>query len=749
MTKFRYLSIKKKLLAISMLTSGVALFFASLAFIGSESLASWTSARKNISSLARVIGKNCVAALTFDDQDAANDTLRALSAEPQIVFARIYRVDKSVFAEYRRKGNMVNASESESKSILEESTFGSWSDDNYFFHRGELHVFEPIVLDQRNIGMVEVSTDLGELYKRLQSVVLICAIILVLSFLVGCAISIRIQRTISEPIMALTHTMDNVSKNKDYSIRVEKKSQDELGMLFDGFNEMLAEIQARDEKLHFTQFSVDHMGDAAFWIASDGSILYVNNAACTTLGYSRDELLSMKIFDLSPNLTKSRSMKHWKSIRLRKSFAFESTYMRKDGTIFPVEVSSNYLEYQGREYVFDFARDITERRRLQTQLEQAQKMEAIGTLAGGVAHDLNNILGGLVSYPDLLLMELPDDSPYKNPLLAVKKSGEKAAAVVQDMLTLARRGVGPTSAVNLNEIVTDYLKTPEHNKILQSNPGIDFEICLEEGLPNILGSALHLSKALMNLVSNAAEAMPDGGAAIITTFSLSFENPLHRYETIKEGHYAVLRVEDKGCGISKTDMARIFDPFYTKKVMGRSGTGLGMTVVSGTVKDHKGFIDTKSIEGRGARFDLYFPITNEVPQKKKIPDSVETSAGTERILVIDDIEEQRNIASLLLGRLDYQVDTVSSGEEAVEFLRKEQVDLLILDMIMEPGMDGLETYKKILDFRPGQKAVIASGYAETDRVKEAMRLGVGAYVKKPYTIEKLGKAVRDELDRQL
>ncbi len=393
--------------------------------------------------------------------------------------------------------------------------------------------------------------------------------------------------------------------------------------------------------------------------------------------------------------------------------------------------------------------DISETRRLEAQLQQAHKMEAIGTLAGGVAHDLNNILTGLVSYPDLLLMELPSDHPLGEIALTIKKSGQRAAAIVQDLLTLARRGVAIQEPVNLNQIISDYFQTPEHEKLASLHPQVQFETCLEDGLLKVSGSPIHLSKAVMNLVVNAAESMTDGGVVRIETANHYLDEPLKGFEEVRAGEYILLSVIDSGIGISSKDLPRIFEPFYTKKVMGRSGTGLGLAVVLGTIKDHKGYIDVHSTEGKGTRFDLYFPISRvEGGNEKRNPVSLEDLHGREKILVVDDVPEQREIASLILTRLGYQVITASSGEEAVRRLEKETADLLILDMILEGGMDGLDTYRKVLQRYPGQKAIVVSGYAETDRVQEAQRLGAGAYVRKPFVLEKIGQVVRKELDKK-
>ncbi|BBO82991.1 hypothetical protein DSCO28_35570 [Desulfosarcina ovata subsp. sediminis] len=387
-----------------------------------------------------------------------------------------------------------------------------------------------------------------------------------------------------------------------------------------------------------------------------------------------------------------------------------------------------------------------ERAKLEVQLQRVQKMEAIGMLAGGVAHDLNNILTGIVSYPDLLLMQLPEDSSLKDPLQTIKQSGQKATAIVQDLLTLARRGVVVNEIINLNTIVNDYLQSPENKKILSFHENVRIVTDLEENPYNISGSSVHLSKTIMNLVSNAAEAMPEGGTITIATKTVYIDRPIGTYEEVKAGEYVRISVADTGSGMSAEDSEKIFEPFFTKKKMGRSGTGLGMSVVWGAVKDHQGYIDVQTELGKGTTFYLYFPVTRE-KMKSAQPDSpIEDYKGHgETILVVDDVKEQRDIAQMIFSKLGYAVVTVESGEKAVAYVKENAVDLILLDMIMGSGIDGLETYTRILELCPGQRAIITSGFSETDRIRKAKRLGARQYIKKPYTLEKIALAVKTEL----
>ncbi len=514
-----------------------------------------------------------------------------------------------------------------------------------------------------------------------------------------------------------------------------KESEKKYRMLFNSMMDAFAFHEAvYDEKGKFVDYR----------------FLEINHMYEKIIGLKREEVIGKSVLEVSPHTGKQWIDIYGRVIQTGEPVQFEYYH----------EVSGKYYEVNAyRPEPDTFASvfsDITERKRaeqekqeLEEKLINMKKMEAIGRLAGGVAHDLNNVLSAIVSYPDLLLMRLPEDSTLRKPIITIQQSGQKAAAIVQDMLTLARRGVAVKEVVNLHDVLTNYLLSPEYEKLKNYHPDITIKTEIDEDLFNIEGSSIHLSKTLMNLISNAAEAMPRGGEIDISLSNRYLDNPLKGYDlSIGKGNYVTLKVADSGIGLTAEDMEKIFEPFYTKKEMGRSGTGLGMTVVWGTVKDHDGYINVISSASQGTSFELYFPITRKQVSHQKVNLPIEDYIGNgEKILFVDDDMEQREIATALLTTLGYTVDTVASGKDAVKYMETNSPDLVILDMVMDTGMDGLDTYKAIRRLNPHIRTIIASGYSETDRVKEAQRLGAGAYIKKPYTLENIGFAVKIELSK--
>ena len=505
------------------------------------------------------------------------------------------------------------------------------------------------------------------------------------------------------------------------------------------------------QDLHYSEKRFRQLAQATWEgviIYDRGELLQTNNQLCRMFGYQENELLGKQIFDVLLDRSTIRTMNKPDAHDL--VGPFEARGIKKDGSTFPVEFRVKHIDFQGRQVQVAAIRDVTDseiamqqKLALMEKLADAKRMESLGMMASSVAHDLNNILSGIITYPELLLMDLGEGFKYRDELMMIREAGMRAAAVVNDLLTVARGATCKKTVHNVNSIITDYLTTVEFKELNQRFPEVKITPYLEGKLQNVNCSAMHLCKSIINLVNNAAEAIHGKGQIVLSTKNVTLTAPHQGHETIEPGEYVLISVKDDGPGISPHDITHIFSPFYSKKVMGRSGTGLGLAVVWNTVHDHGGFVDVTS-GNQGSLFSLYLPV-NKFGLSKPAQQSLIIShhrGNGEKVLVVDDQKSQREIASRLLTRLGYSPLTAHSGEEAVEYLKTTTVDLVILDMMMDPGINGCETYERILQHVPGQKAIITTGYSKAEDISWAKRLGISQFVNKPYSIHELAQALK-------
>ncbi len=511
--------------------------------------------------------------------------------------------------------------------------------------------------------------------------------------------------------------------------------------------ELLKETQTA---LLLTQQAVDSCAFPICWLRSAAelpqtTLIHVNQAAADLLGYSKEEFLQLSIADFDTEQTNHSWRQQLQTLQDNHSLEKNSLFTRKDGTTFPAELYISSFTYHDESFHFIFFTDVSREKEMEKKLHRSMKMEAIGTMAGGVAHDLNNILSGVVSYPELLLLKLPPDSELRKPIEIIRQAGLRAADVVADMLTVTRGIAAVKEPANLNSLIIEYFDSPECQKMRDQYPDIQCSKSLDPELLNISCSQLHIRKCLMNLTTNAAEAIEGEGQISITTSNQYVDQPTAQHQFIAQGEYVRLTIHDSGSGIPEKCIPHIFEPFYTKKVMGKSGTGLGLSIVWNAVQDHDGTIVVKSNDG-GTTFTLYFPAVRTSISSDLQEQVTETLEGNgEHILIIDDEPQQRDICQQMLIALKYQVDVAKSGNDALQFLREQPVDLLVLDMIMDPGLNGMETYEKAIALCPGQKAIIVSGFSQSDNVSKTLAMGAGKYIRKPYSLHQLGLAVKEAL----
>lgn len=429
-----------------------------------------------------------------------------------------------------------------------------------------------------------------------------------------------------------------------------------------------------------------------------------------------------------------------------------ATGKRKDGTELPVEAKSRSIIYQNKPLRVWVVRDLTERTRaekenldLQKKLAEANKLNALGLMAGSVAHDLNNILTGIVSYPDLLLLQMDKSDKHYEQIRKIQAAGKRAAAVVSDLVAITRGRTQQKTVENINDLVLNYLNSLEHNERLVNFPNVVVQTSLRRDVSNVCCSPQHIHKLLLNLVGNALEAVGESGMVHVSTENCRFSHPLHSQSAEDGEEYIKLTVADDGPGIQSDDIDHIFDPFYSTKVMGKSGTGLGLSVVWNIVQDHDGWVEVKD-NGPGAVFEVYLPATEDAVCVAGLRATKVVGQGKgEKILIIDDQAEQNEILEKALTDMGYAAYSVTSGEDAIHFLKSQPVDLLLLDMIMGNGINGRETLEIILKDYPDQKAIVVSGYAKREEIEKTRSLGVSHFMEKPVTLSKISTAIQQSL----
>lgn len=469
---------------------------------------------------------------------------------------------------------------------------------------------------------------------------------------------------------------------------------------------------------------------------------YVSPAIASIVGYTPDELCDdpnaeRKIIcpdDYHLIESASRASNAAQSVTLR--------WIHRDGHIVWIEQRSapvfddegNLVAIQG------IGRDVTQRRELEEQLLRAHRLETAGRIAGQVAHDFNNLLSPMVAFPDIIKEELPEGHPAVQYCDAMIEAARRMADINQDLLTMGRRGRSVQKPMDLNKLIREAV-----SGMMDCPETLNTNVLLDPDLFPVNGAAAQLMRVVVNLIANAREAMQDVGCLTLKTMNVDVGGSAGRYNRVHPGRYVCLSVSDTGCGIVPETLDKIFDAFFTTKNTDvRRGSGLGLSVVQAIVEDHQGYIDLESEEGKGSTFLIYLPVGGE---SVKPEPAAACPRGRERVLVVDDDPLQRQVTGQLLRKLGYQVEEATTGEEAVDLVREHGVDLLVLDMIMPPGIDGAETYRRVLQVRPGQKAIILSGFAESDRVEVARDLGAGAFLRKPVRKQELAQAVREVLSR--
>jgi two-component system cell cycle sensor histidine kinase/response regulator CckA len=506
---------------------------------------------------------------------------------------------------------------------------------------------------------------------------------------------------------------------------------------------------AREGALRWFQLTVESSPDAVFWLNEEGRFPYVSEQACRSLGYSREELMQLNIWDIDVEFTQEMWGPHWKKVRERGGARLERLHRRKDGTVFPVEISSKNIAFENQVYHMAYVRDISdrvnankERETLEAQLIQSQKMESIGRLAGGVAHDFNNMLSVILGYSELIKTKLAPDDPIMRDFEQIQRAAKRAQDITQQLLAFSRKQVFEPKILNINELIRCF----ENNLSRLIGEDIELKFFPSRDIENIEFDPTQIEQILMNLAINARDAMPAGGNLTFETANVSLDEAYCREHVgFIPGNFVQISVSDNGNGMDTETISHIFEPFFTTKEIGK-GTGLGLATVYGIVKQGGGFINVYSEPGRGTTFKIYIPVSTGDIESLNIDEDQGPVLGSEAVFLVEDDEMVRKMVEVSLRKLGYTVLSAAGPEEALAIFPKEKntVDLLITDVVM-PKMNGKVLYKRLKSVRPDLKVLYMSGYTANVIVDHGVLNKGVQFISKPFSIIELSNKVRNAL----
>ncbi|MBN1904730.1 MAG: response regulator [Deltaproteobacteria bacterium] len=538
--------------------------------------------------------------------------------------------------------------------------------------------------------------------------------------------------------------LEDARKEAEYYRKIAKNTGDqflreteELSTLVNRIRGVEKALREGEERLRNI---IEHSNEMFYLCDINQKFIYVSPKSQEFLGFKPDDMKSTWTDLITDNPDNRAGLES--TVKAIESAIKQKPYMiecrKKDGNKILLEIDeSPVLDEQGRVVaIAGAARDVTGREKLEADLRQAIKMEAIGTLAGGIAHDFNNLLMGIQGRASLMLMDIDRFHPFYDHLKGIEEHIQSASDLTKQLLAFARKGKFEVKPVDMNGLIRHASQMFGRTK-----KDIKINLLLQQDLWTVETDRSQMEQVFLNLLINAWHAMPNGGEIFIRSENRMLDIDFTHSFSALPGNYVKISVSDTGMGIDENIREKIFDPFFTTKEMGR-GTGLGLASVYGIIKNHSGIIDVQSKRGEGTTFDIYLPGSNkEAPEVKRIDEKALQGAGT--ILLVDDEPMIINVGKALLERLGYRVIIAENGMAAIELYEeeKDRIDIVILDIIM-PGMNGIETYKRLKKCNPEIKVLFSSGYSMDESSPEIMKLDTNGFIQKPYKFEKLSQKLR-------
>jgi PAS domain S-box-containing protein len=616
------------------------------------------------------------------------------------------------------------------------------------------HEFHPlsknvIVSKLDGFGNLFFQSSTESLIREKRKITLWMGLFSILILAVSIVTSVFLGKKMVTPLREMTKKAIQISEGqKDLLFEISKKNYWEFNQLSQAFNYMLKNLKDAEEYSRYREL-LQNVDDAVYILDLDGNVVEANDAAYSQLGYSRDEFFKLNIDRIIPQEDTNSIIEQLgqeDQTPNPKKIIIQTKHYTTQGQAIEVEIHSRAITYRGRNVILNVARNISERieaeeekKRLEAQLNHAQKMEAIGTLAGGVAHDFNNLLMGIQGYISLMRLDTDPDDANGKYLGGMEENVMSAANLTEQLLGFARKGKYTPRPTNLNEIVEKSTRM-----FTRTRKEITVDKRSEENLWNAEIDRGQIEQVLINLYLNACHAMPDGGDLFIQTENVVLSNEYCQPYELSGGRFVKISVTDTGIGMNQETMDRIFEPFFTTKEVGK-GTGLGLASAYGIIKNHNGIIRVYSEPGHGTTFNIYIPVS-EAEQEDFTEIKSDLIKGDESVLLVDDEEGPIMVEELMLKELGYKVIAARSGNEAVQLFQenKEAIDLVTLDMIM-PEMSGKETYEQLKEIDPNVRVLLVSGYSLNKQVEELIKLGCNGFIQKPFDIVQLSQKLREVL----
>ncbi len=720
-------SVKLLALTVSIASLGILAAAAMLLLVHQSMLRG--EIERGFMTLVSSAAEYCVGPLVFDDHEGADDVLSKFQHDPDIVSATLLDANHDIVATYNGRGGPVPLPANLDTGIRTYPTY--------------VLAVQPVVHQNRRIGTLVVAMSTASTRSKLaRETALIVAMCLLLIAASGLAAA-RLQKHVTAPLLELASTMRGITRSGDFAARVQASTSDEVGTLYDGFNSMLAQIQAREQERDRSEARLRALlaalPDQVFVVDSEGSLREVvvrdrSRALADTGAIAGKKLRNVVPEDVAEELlaTVQETLATGRSQRLEYTLETDSSTRSMEAVTSKVEPIA---AEPSDPWVLIITRDVSERRELERRLSQASKMDAVGRLAGGVAHDFNNLLTGVVGYAELLrLSGTAQTQEYAEKILTASR---RAGELVRQLLALSRPAAPsrqPTQILGLLEGVAGMLR---HTV----DPRIAIDV---QAAPSLWVSAdpAQLEAAVLNLAINGRDAIQEEGRLTLRGNAVELKDGQLGLDgaPLPPGSYVEVSVQDTGTGIEPALQSRIFEPFFTTKPPGK-GTGLGLAAVYATVKGHGGAIRVESEVGRGTLVAMVLPSADARETRASVP-SAGPASGIGHILVVDDEDFVREVSARFLRSMGYRVSEAIDGQDALEVFERESpgIDLVVLDLVM-PRLNGGQVLEALRRRAPTLPVLLVSGHATGPQADEARKLANG-FLQKPYRPTELGEQVQ-------